>query len=59
MKTEKKVAAITGGYKGIGGALSELLAKKGYVLVLGGRNKEEPIESDNEEWSIVFRGDEK
>lgn len=41
MTTEKKVAVITGGYKGIGGALSELLAKKGYALVIGGRNEKE------------------
>ncbi len=35
----KKVIAITGVYSGLGAALSEALAKKGYVLVLGGRNK--------------------
>ena len=37
---DKKVAAITGVYSGLGAALSELLAKKGYALVLGGRDKE-------------------
>ena len=36
-----KVAAITGAYSGIGASLSRMLAKKGYRLVLGGRNKEE------------------
>ncbi len=34
-----KVAAITGAYSGLGAALSILLAKEGYSLVLGGRNK--------------------
>lgn len=34
-----KVAAITGAYSGLGAALAELLAKKGYALVLGGRNE--------------------
>ena len=38
---ESKVAAITGGYKGLGAALSKALAGKGYKLVVGGRNKEE------------------
>lgn len=36
-----KVAAITGSYSGLGAALSKILAKKGYKLVLGGRNKVE------------------
>ena len=40
MMKNKKVAAITGAYSGLGAALSELLAKKGYALVLGGRDKE-------------------
>lgn len=34
-----KVAAITGAYRGLGAALSKALAKKGYALVLGGRDK--------------------
>ncbi|MBI4150091.1 SDR family oxidoreductase [Candidatus Woesearchaeota archaeon] len=38
---EAKIVAITGTYKGLGAALSMLLAKKGYKLVLGGRNKAE------------------
>jgi len=38
---EPKIAAITGAYSGLGAALSRLLAKKGYKLVLGGRNKAE------------------
>ena len=33
-----KVAAITGAYGGLGAALSKALAKKGYKLVLGGRD---------------------
>ena len=37
----EKVVAITGAYKGLGAAISELLAKKGYKLVLGGKNKKE------------------
>lgn len=37
---ETKVAAITGAYSGLGASLSRLLAKKGYKLVLGGRNKD-------------------
>jgi NADP-dependent 3-hydroxy acid dehydrogenase YdfG len=36
-----KVAAITGAYGGLGAALSMALAKRGYKLVLGGRNKSE------------------
>lgn len=36
---ETKIVAITGCYKGIGAALSRALAKKGYKLILGGRNK--------------------
>ncbi len=35
----KKVAAITGAYSGLGAALSGTLAKRGYKLVLGGRDK--------------------
>lgn len=35
----RKVAAITGAYSGLGAALSELLAKKKYALVIGGRDK--------------------
>ncbi len=35
----KKVVAITGVYSGLGAALSKTLAKRGYKLVLGGRNK--------------------
>ncbi|MBI4895197.1 MAG: SDR family oxidoreductase [Candidatus Aenigmarchaeota archaeon] len=35
-----KVVAITGAYSGLGEAISRLFAKKGYKLVLGGRNKE-------------------
>ncbi len=34
----QKVAAITGAYGGLGAELSKLLARKGYALVLGGRN---------------------
>lgn len=36
-----KVAAITGAYSGLGAALSRTLAKRGYKLVLGGKNKTE------------------
>lgn len=36
-----KVAAITGAYKGLGAALAKALAKKGYKLVIGGRDKQE------------------
>jgi short-subunit dehydrogenase len=36
---QMKVAAITGAYGGLGAALSELLAKKVYILVLGGLNE--------------------
>lgn len=36
-----KVVAITGAYSGLGAALSRTLAKRGYKLVLGGRNKTE------------------
>ncbi len=35
----EKVVAITGAYKGLGAELSELLAKKGYKLIIGGRDK--------------------
>jgi len=34
-----KVAAITGADSGLGAALTELLAKKGWALVLGGRDE--------------------
>ncbi len=37
----EKVAAITGAYGGLGAALSIALAKRGWKLVLGGRNKTE------------------
>lgn len=36
-----KVAAITGAYSGLGAALSKTLAKLGYKLILGGRNRTE------------------
>ncbi len=35
----KKIAAITGAYGGLGVELAKILAKNGYSLVLGGRNK--------------------
>ncbi|MFH1285273.1 MAG: SDR family NAD(P)-dependent oxidoreductase, partial [Candidatus Micrarchaeota archaeon] len=38
---ESKVAAITGAYSGLGSALSRILAKNGYKLVIGGRNEQE------------------
>ncbi|MFH1977969.1 MAG: SDR family oxidoreductase [Candidatus Aenigmatarchaeota archaeon] len=36
-----KVVAITGAYKGLGLALAELFANKGYKLVLGGKDEEQ------------------
>lgn len=36
-----KVVAITGAYSGLGAALSKTFAKRGYKLVLGGKNKTE------------------
>lgn len=36
---ETKVAAITGAYSGLGAALSKALGKRGYRLVIGGRDK--------------------
>ena len=36
-----KIAAITGGCKGLGAALAQALAKRHHKLVLGSRNKEE------------------
>ena len=43
-----KVVAITGAYSGLGAALSRILAKKRYKLVLGGRNKTELEKFANE-----------
>lgn len=36
----QKIAAITGAYKGLGAALAQTLAMRGYGLVLGGRDQE-------------------
>jgi uncharacterized protein len=38
---ENKIAVITGAYSGLGSSLSKILAKKGYKLVIGGRNRNE------------------
>ncbi len=43
-----KIAAVTGAYSGLGASLSRILAKRGYKLVLGGRNKAELEQFANE-----------
>ncbi len=45
---EKKVVAITGATKGLGLALAEQLAQKGYYLILGSRNLQELQEIEKE-----------
>lgn len=58
--SERKVVAITGAYKGLGAALCNLFAEKGYSIVLGGRSKvalkafAEKIKSLTDVVDIVF-----
>jgi len=51
---DKKVVVITGASSGLGKALANLYGKKGYTLVLSGRNEEELHKSTNDNTDFII-----
>ena len=55
MNFENKVAIVTGGRRGIGRAIAEMLAQQGANIVLGDRQEDEAIEAAREIASATGR----